>query len=217
MTHRMNTEQLIRMLASGAPAVATRAAPRRFALALGVSACVTLLWVAWWLGIRRDIAAAVLLPMFWVKLAFPAALLAGALMAAVRLARPGVRLGQVPLVLVAPMIAMWALGIVVLYSAAPEARGHLVLGVSWQVCPFYIATLSAPAFVAALWAMRGLAPVHPAGAGAAAGLLAGALGAMAYALYCPEMAAPFLSIWYLLGMLIPAAVGAALGPRLLAW
>jgi hypothetical protein len=38
-----------------------------------------------------------------------------------------------------------------------------------------------------------------------------------YALHCPEMAAPFIGIWYLLGMLIPAAVGAAIGARALRW
>jgi hypothetical protein len=31
------------------------------------------------------------------------------------------------------------------------------------------------------------------------------------------MAAPFIGFWYLLGMLIPAAAGALLGPRLLRW
>jgi hypothetical protein len=31
------------------------------------------------------------------------------------------------------------------------------------------------------------------------------------------MAAPFIGIWYLLGMLIPAAAGALVGPRLLRW
>ena len=36
-------------------------------------------------------------------------------------------------------------------------------------------------------------------------------------LHCPEPAAPFLAIWYLLGMLVPTAIGAWLGPRLLRW
>ena len=47
--------------------------------------------------------------------------------------------------------------------------------------------------------------------------LAGAIGALVYCLHCPELAPPFLGFWYLLGMLIPAAAGAALGPRLLRW
>lgn len=44
-----------------------------------------------------------------------------------------------------------------------------------------------------------------------------AVGALVYALRCPEMAAPFLGIWYLLGILIPTALGAMLGPPLLRW
>jgi hypothetical protein len=49
------------------------------------------------------------------------------------------------------------------------------------------------------------------------GLTAGALGAAVYALHCDEMAAPFLATWYLLGMTIPALIGAGAGLRLLRW
>lgn len=40
----------------------------------------------------RNLAAAALLPMFWVKLAFAASLVAASLLAALRLSRPGLRL-----------------------------------------------------------------------------------------------------------------------------
>ena len=56
-----------------------------------------------------------------------------------------------------------------------------------------------------------------AAAGFTAGLLAGALAALVYSLHCPEAGIPFISFWYLLGMLIPASVGAWLGERLLRW
>jgi hypothetical protein len=71
--------------------------------------------------------------------------------------------------------------------------------------------------LASFLALRTFAPTRPAWAGAVAGLVAGALGAFAYAFHCPEMAPPFLAVWYSLGMLIPAAAGALLGPRLLRW
>jgi hypothetical protein len=92
-----------------------------------------------------------------------------------------------------------------------------LLGQTWAVCPHLIAMLSAPVFVGTVWPMKGLAPTKPVLAGAAAGMLAGAVATVVYALHCPEMAAPFLATWYLLGMAIPTAVGAALGPRLLRW
>jgi hypothetical protein len=81
----------------------------------------------------------------------------------------------------------------------------------------YVALLSIPTFIAMLWVMKTLAPTQLARAGAAAGLVAGAVGAMAYALYCPESGASFLGVWYVIGMLIPATLGAAIGPRVLRW
>jgi len=65
--------------------------------------------------------------------------------------------------------------------------------------------------------MKGLAPTRIRLAGAAAGLSAGAGAAVVYSLHCPELSAPFIGFWYLLGMLIPALVGALLGPWLLRW
>jgi hypothetical protein len=169
------------------------------------------------LGVRPDLDEAARTPMFWIKLAFPATLALTGLVAAIRLARPGSGLGRVPLALAAPVLAMWFLAAYALLGAAPAERTQLLFGDTWDSCPLYIATLSAPAFVASLWAMRGLAPTRPLVAGATSGLLAGAIGALVYALHCPEMAAPFLGIWYLAGMLIPAALGALLGPYLLRW
>jgi hypothetical protein len=213
----MKTDNLISMLANGAVAVEPNAMRRRYVAALGWGAFGATLLMAIMLGVRPDLPEAALLPMFWGKLAFPSVLLAGALLATLRSSRPGARLGRVPLAIVAPVVVMWLIATVMLLGAAPAVRDEMVFGISWTVCPIYIATLSAPAFVALLWAMKGLAPTRLVVAGAASGLLAGALGALIYALHCPEMAAPFLAIWYVLGMLIPAAVGAVAGPLLLRW
>jgi hypothetical protein len=213
----MKTDELISMLATGADGVPRAAPRRRYATALGGGALGALALMAVWLGVRPDLAAASHLPMFWVKLAFPAALLAGALLAALRLSRPGAPLKAAPVAIAAPAIAMWLLAAVVLLASAPGAREKLLFGATWAACPFNIATLSAPVFVAVLWSMKGLAPTRLVLAGAAAGLLAGATGAVVYTLHCPEMAAPFLAVWYLLGMLIPTACGAILGPRVLRW
>ncbi len=213
----MKTDELIVLLASGAEAVEPHALGRRYALAVGWGAFGATLLMAIALGVRPDLAAATQLPMFWVKLVFPAALVAGALFATVRLSRPGARLGRVPAAIAAPILAMWLFAATVLLGAAPAEQHELVFGATWASCPFNVAALSVPLFGALLWAMKGLAPTHLVLAGAAAGLLAGAGSALIYALHCPEMAAPFLGIWYVLGMSIPAAVGAAIGPWLLRW
>ncbi len=75
--------------------------------------------------------------------------------------------------------------------------------------------LSTPIFAGVMWAMKGLAPTRPRIAGAVAGLLAGATAALVYCLHCPEIEAPFIAFWYVLGMLIPVGVGALLGGVLL--
>jgi hypothetical protein len=213
----MRTDDLVAMLATGAGPVEPGAALRRYATALGWGAFGATLLMAILLGVRPDLSLAARLPMFWMKLGFPAFLAVGALYAVARLSRPGVRLGRVPAALAAPVLAMWLLAAFVLANAAAGEREALILGGTWNACPLLVALLSLPVFVAAMWAMKGLAPTRLATAGAAAGLLAGATGALIYALHCPEMEAPFLAIWYLLGMLIPTAAGALIGPRLLRW
>ena len=109
------------------------------------------------------------------------------------------------------------LGAVVLWDAPPQERLGLIFGRTWLGCAFSISFIASPVFVGLMWALRGLAPTRPALAGACAGLLAAAVGALVYALHCPEVEAPFLAVWYVLGLLIPTALGASLGPKLLRW
>ena len=54
-------------------------------------------------------------------------------------------------------------------------------------------------------------------AGRPASCAAGAIGALVYMLYCREVAAGFLLVWYTLGILMTASLGAVLGPALLKW
>ena len=213
----METRKLIDALANDPAPVATDTLRRRFAVMLVVGAIGGLLVMLTYLRIRPDLAEAARTPMFWVKLGFPLALMAISLVGAARLARPGKSLGHAAVATLVPIGFMWTLGAVVLAYAAPEQRMATWLGGSWKACPVNIALISVPAFIAALWAMKGMAPTRPSAAGAFSGLLAGGLGAAVYCLHCPEMAAPFLGTWYLLGMLIPTAAGALIGPRLLRW
>jgi hypothetical protein len=205
------------MLATGAGAVDAGLPRRRFAAALGIGLAGSFLILVFLLGINREIAQIAVAPMFWIKLGYCAAFAAAALAVAARLARPGARVGAWAAALAAPLLAMWLLAFFALQGAAPAAREALIFGGTWLACPFNVAIVSLPTFGALLWAMKNLAPTRLALAGASAGLVAGAVGALVYALHCPELGAPFLGIWYPLGMLIPATAGAIVGPRLLRW
>ena len=105
-------------------------------------------------------------------------------------------------------------------STPPGRGGVSVVRLSGPQARSTVESLSGPLGpprMAALRALRELAPTRLRLAGAAAGALAGGAGAAVYALHCPEFGAPFLAVWYVLGMALPVAVGAWLGPRVLRW
>jgi len=213
----MKTDDLISLLATSAAPVSANAVGRRFAVALSCGFPIAVLLMAVTFGVRADLAQAMGGWILWLKLAFAGGLALAGFMATERLARPGMRLGGVRAALVAPVLVLWLIAATVLIAAAPAQRADLILGDTWKTCAFNIALISLPLFAASLWAMKGLAPTRLALAGASAGLLAGALGTLVYALHCPESGAPFVAIWYVLGIAMPTLTGALLGPRVLRW
>ena len=212
----MKTENLIDLLAAGgepAPGVARRAALWPLLAGILVSGAIMLAT----LGPRTDLLQAGLLPSFWIKLAFCLALAGAGWLAVKRLATPGAAVSSLPWLVGGSIFLLWLLAAVALLQADPAARTQLLLGRTWRYCPTLITLMSLPAFGAALHIMRGLAPTRLRLAGAAAGLAAGAMAAAVYCLHCPEASLVFVGCWYLLGMVIPAGIGALIGPRVLAW
>lgn len=213
----MRTDELVRMLATGLEPVPPGVARRRWLLALtgGLAAAVLLMLLT--LGLLESIGTTAQVPMFWVKLGMPLALAAIALGTVQRLAIPGADASRMLPLLALPFLFVWGLAGSVLLSVPPDARAALVLGETWNVCPALICGLALPTFGTAIWALRGLAPTRLRLTGFIAGLLAGAVGALVYAFHCPELAAPFVGTWYVLGILLPASAGALAGPWLLRW
>ena len=78
-------------------------------------------------------------------------------------------------------------------------NGARVVGTNAVFCLKHIPFLAAAPLVASLLALRQGAPEHPALAGAAAGLFAGAIGAALYATHCPDNSPLFVGAWYTLG------------------
>ena len=213
----MKTDDLITMLSSG-PDVALAARPvRATALPLfgGLLASAALMLAI--LGLRPDLDLEMTWPKFWLKLVFSLALAGAGALAVKRLAAPGASTRALPLFIAGPVLALWVVAGVALWLAAPESRSDLFWGSTWRYCPLLIALLSLPLLAAALHILRGRAPTRLRLAGAAAGFAAGGAAAVVYCLHCPEMSPAFVGFWYLLGILIPTAVGAVLGPRALAW
>jgi hypothetical protein len=212
----MKTGELIALLSNDAPP----ARGRRFAPVLlgaaAIGAAVSFAVLVAWLGMR-PMHEAMRSGSFWMKAAYTTLLAVSGLFVTARLARPGGQVGA----------AVWIAAVAVAWLAAMagmetmrtpnDGMAHLWLGWTWSVCPLRILALSLPVLVGAFLALRRMAPTRPALTGAMAGLFAGAVGASVYGLYCRETAAAFVVVWYSAGVAACAALGAALGARLLRW
>jgi hypothetical protein len=115
------------------------------------------------------------------------------------------------------VVAVWILAAAAWMLAPAQDRPALLWGHSWVACSLTIGLISVPTFISSLAALKDLAPTQPAWAGAAAGVMAGGVGAAVYALHCDETSAVFVAVWYVAGMLLPACAGALIAPRLLRW
>lgn len=211
----MKTDDLIELLARGAGPAPRAVAARRLthAAAWGLAASALLA-----IGLFGPIPAELYgSPAPWIKFAYAAALAGAAGWLTARLARPAARLVVPRRAVVAVFAAMAALGIAALVGTEPGDRAQALLGYSWSTCPWIVFAVSLPGLGGALWAVRGLAPTRPVAAGFAAGLFAGALGALGYSLSCPEASAAFVAVWYSLGIGLSAVAGALLGPWVLRW
>lgn len=213
----MKTDDLVAMLATGSTAVPRHTASRHIGLALLAGGALSLAILFTGYGVRDDLRQVMSLPMFWVKLLFPLCIAVAAFVIVQRLARPGVKVRRAWMGLVTPVLAVWAMAVVAWFAAPMAERMPSLLGQSWRTCALSIGLMALPVLVAALLALRGLAPTRPALAGAAAGALAGGVGATVYAVHCVELTSPFLAVWYVIGMLVPVIAGAVLGNRLLRW
>ena len=210
----MRTEELIRTLAVDAGPVRARPVTP-WLLAVAVAGAVV--WLAVLVPSFGPPARSAQAGWFWMKAAYSLLLAAAGLMASVRLARPGGRIGAAAWLALATLAWLLIMAGRESLLAAPGQMAHLWLGETWRICPVRILIIAAPLFAAALWVLRRAAPTRLALTGAAAGLFAGALGAAIYGLYCQETAAAFVVVWYSVGIAACAALGALIGRYLLRW
>lgn len=121
-----------------------------------------------------------------------------------------------------PWMALAALPgpLVLLLLAIFDRSGFPLLGrdaTAVPICFFAILGASLPALLILLWVTRRAVVTRPVMAGASSGLLAGALGAAAYAVACKNDGAAFVLIWYGLAIGTVCCLGALIGRRYLRW
>ena len=213
----MQTTDLIDRLAADLHPTSPGAAWKTLAVALSVGSVVALGAACVSFGMGNDFAAMLLTSSLWMKWAYALGVSAAALSLCARLARPEGAPGALPFLLGVPLLMLGAIALMEVAGLPADERRALWLGRTAVMCPWTIAALAIPIFVAVLLALRQLAPTRPRLAGFSAGCLAGAIAAGLYAIYCKETAAAFVVTWYTAGILLPGLVGVLIGSRVLRW
>jgi hypothetical protein len=134
-----------------------------------------------------------------------------------RLVRPGQDGRRLLAMTFVPFVVIVLAAAAALLLEQPMASGKMILGMNWATCLFCIPLFAVTPFVVLIWVLRQGAPTDLKRTGAIAGLVAGALGATAYAFHCADDSIPFIAIWCGVMVALCAFIGALLGPRLLRW
>lgn len=212
----MKTGELIRALAADS---AARPVPLRqsFAAALIPGVVIALGLFLAVLGPRPHLLALLSEPRVVFKLCLPVLLAVLSVPLVLRLVKPGSPL-RLPLILLAIVPLLLAAANMAELFAVPSALwGERLMGYKPIACFLSILMLAVAPLAAVLVALRQGAPEHPICAGAAAGLLAGAVGAAIFAPHCQNDSPLFVAVWYSLAIGVVAAFGAVAGARLLRW
>ncbi|MDP1873229.1 DUF1109 domain-containing protein [Phenylobacterium sp.] len=213
----MKTDDLIAVLALESRGPGPGRLRRQIALWSGLGALAAAGVVVVAMGARADLMQGPGLANFIGKAGYTLALAVVGLWLLDRLGRPGARARRAWMAFILLTVGGLAAAGVDLALTPAGARYAQLMGQSALICPLAILILSLFTLAPAMLAARGFAPLKPAAAGAATGLLAGGLAATAYGLHCSETAVSFLVVWYGLGVLATGALGAMIGARLLRW
>lgn len=213
----MKTDDLIALLSTNPEPIDRNSVTRTLSLALAAGIAVALGIALVGLGVRSDLTTTHALIFLAVKLAFAFGIVGLALLYLTRLARPGGERKLSPLIVAVPFLFLILLAAISLGSAPRAHWDKMIVGDEWLECVLSIPIIAIVPFAVAIWAVRKGAPTNLVRAGAFAGLIAGGVSAIGYALHCTDDSLPFIAVWYGGTIVLCALVGALLSPRLLRW
>jgi len=213
----MKTDDLIALLSTNPEPVDRRSVARTLHVALAAGLIVSLGIALAALGVRSDLMTARAFVFILLKLAFTVGIVGVASMYLTRLARPGGERKTSAVLVAIPFGAIAVLSVISLGFAPSSHWDKMIVGDQWLECLLSIPIIAIVPFAATIFAVRRAAPTNLVRAGAVAGLIAGGVSAMAYALHCTDDSLPFVAVWYGATIVLCTLAGAALGPRLLRW
>jgi len=207
----MKTDDLVAALSTRIEPVNRRLVNWTMGIALLAAAVVALGLMLAGLGIRADLMTARALTFLVLKLAFAVGVVGVSSIYLMRLTRPGGERRTSSIRIMMPFAAIVLLAAVSLGLAPSSHWDEMVMGDQWLECLLSIPIIAIAPFAIIVAAMRKAAPTSLERTGAFAGLIAGGVSAMGYALHCTDDSLPFIAIWYGGTMLLCTLAGAALG------
>jgi len=213
----MKTDDLVAMLSTNVEPIGSGLVVRTISIAVVAGAALALGFMLVGLGVRADLTATRATVFLLLKVAFALAVVGMAMRYLTRLARPGAERGISPLAIAVPFAGIALLGTINLGMAPSSHWNGMILGDEWLECLLSIPIIAIVPFAVTIFAVRRAAPTNLVRTGAVAGLVAGGISAMAYALHCTDDSLPFVAVWYGGTIVLCTLAGAALGPRLLRW
>ena len=213
----MKTEDLISMLSTNVEVVDHRRTVRNIGMAVVTGAAVALATVFFVLGPRADLTTVETFIPSLLKVAFTVIILVPASIYLVRLAHPGGERRSSAALVALPFVAIMLLVVVSLTFAPGSHWKVTILSDEWLECLISIPLIAILPFAVIIWAVRQMAPTNLTRTGAFAGLVAGCLSAIGYALHCADDTVPFFAMWYGGTIALCTFAGWKLGPKLLRW
>jgi len=213
----MKTDDLVALLSANLEPVDRNTDVRTLYVAIAAAAIAALGIAFAGLGFRPDLTTTRALIYLTIKLTFAIGIVGLATTYLMRLARPGGERRMSLFLIAVPFLIVVILASISLGSAPPAHWDRMIVGDEWLECLLSIPVIAIVPFAASIWAVRRAAPTNLVHAGAFAGLVAGGVSAMAYALHCTDDSLPFIAVWYGGTIVLCTLAGALLGPRLLRW
>lgn len=120
------------------------------------------------------------------KVSFAVGILSLAFIYLAKLARPGGERKPRSYLVGVPFLVIAALAVISLGLAPSSHWNKMIVGDEWLECLVFIPVVAIIPFAVSIWAVRRAAPTSLVRAGALAGLVAGGVCSMAYALHCTD-------------------------------
>jgi hypothetical protein len=213
----MNTEELIAVLSTNVERVDTGKVSRTLQMVIVGGLIVALITGIAALGVRADVRDPSAFGFLVLKVGFGVAVVLLGSRYLLKHVRPGGEPRSWIFLTTVPFVAVMALASVSLISAPASHWNHMMMGDRWLDCLLSIPVIAVVPFAVITWAVRMAAPTNLTRTGALAGLVAGGISAVAYALHCTDDSLPFVALWYGGTIVLCTLAGALTGPRLLRW